>query len=202
MTTIKNSYKFNNIPITSNAATGSIIAYLGISDPTGWVICDGQTRINNSDGKYNNLALMGIGSGGSGTSNYTPPDLRGYFLLGTSNISTIGIFSSDTYAAHSHNTSTTGTGYAHASGTHSHEFYSNNDDYNQSMDNNLGCFWNCTDSWALWNGWGDEFVGKASSYSISDTGHTHSATTGNPDSSGGNETRPYNYNINWIIRYN
>jgi len=59
---------------------GSIMSYLGSSDPDGWVLCDGVARTDNSDSRYNKLNTLGIGSGGSGTSNYTPPDLRGKFL--------------------------------------------------------------------------------------------------------------------------
>jgi microcystin-dependent protein len=68
--------------------TGSITAYLGITDPLGWIICDGLLRTDNSDGRYNNLNKAGIGSGGSGTSNYTPPNFKGAFLrgIGTSSI--------------------------------------------------------------------------------------------------------------------
>jgi len=60
---------------------GSIISYLGTTDPDGWIICNGTTRTDNSDSRYNTLFALGIGSGGSGTSNYTPPDLRGTFLF-------------------------------------------------------------------------------------------------------------------------
>jgi hypothetical protein len=40
---------------------GSVMAYLGNSDPDGWVIADGQLRSTNID-KYSNLLNMGIGS--------------------------------------------------------------------------------------------------------------------------------------------
>lgn len=40
---------------------GSVMAYLGNSDPNGWVIADGQLRSTNID-KYSNLINMGIGS--------------------------------------------------------------------------------------------------------------------------------------------
>jgi len=67
--------------------SGSILSYLGISDPMGWIICNGVIRTNNSDRRYNNLAALGIGTGGSGTSNYTPPDLKGNFLSGSTTLS-------------------------------------------------------------------------------------------------------------------
>ena len=63
---------------------GSIMEYLGTTDPDGWIICDGTARTNNQDGRYNALYSLGIGSGGSGTSNYTPPNLKDKFAIGAS----------------------------------------------------------------------------------------------------------------------
>jgi len=58
--------------------TGSIIAYLGTSDPASWVICDGLARVNNS--KFDKLIGLNIGTVTNGY--YYPPDLRGKFLYG------------------------------------------------------------------------------------------------------------------------
>ena len=88
------SYKVNNISSTPPA--GSIIAYLGTTDPDGWVIMDGTTRTNNSDGRYNALYSLGIGTGGSGTTNYTPPNYKGAFLRGNG---TNGIYQSGSLGA-------------------------------------------------------------------------------------------------------
>jgi len=63
---------------------GSIMEYLGTNDPDGWIICNGTARTNNQDGRYNALNSLGIGSGGSGTSNYTPPNLQNQFTIGAS----------------------------------------------------------------------------------------------------------------------
>ena len=65
----------NGTIINSMNPTGSMIAYAGTTDPVGWVICDGIVRTNNQDGKYNGISSMGIGFGGSGISNYTPPNM-------------------------------------------------------------------------------------------------------------------------------
>ena len=78
----KNHYAFQPV--------GSIIEYLGASDPDGWIICDGKERTNNSDGRYNSLYNLGIGSGGNGTNNYIPPNLANYFLLGASTNTSVG----------------------------------------------------------------------------------------------------------------
>ena len=74
-------YKVNELNV--GVPAGSIVAYLGTTDPSGWVICDGTARTNNSDKRYNRLNALSIGTGGSGTTSYTPPDLRGSFLRGT-----------------------------------------------------------------------------------------------------------------------
>jgi len=89
---------------------GSIMRYLGTNDPDGWIICNGTARTNNQDGRYNALNSLGIGSGGSGTSNYTPPDLLGKFLIGASStypLKTIGgnaniTLDGNTMPSHSH----------------------------------------------------------------------------------------------------
>jgi len=68
---------------------GSIMEYLGTNDPDGWIICNGTARTNNQDGRYNALSSLGIGSGGSGTSNYTPPNLQNKFAIGASTTYTL-----------------------------------------------------------------------------------------------------------------
>ena len=78
-------YTYNDVRV--NPPPGIIIQYMGTTDPEGWVICDGVTRTNNSDNRYNNLNSMGIGTGGSGTTNYTPVDLKNVFLYGAANSS-------------------------------------------------------------------------------------------------------------------
>jgi hypothetical protein len=74
------SYSINGIVSTS--PPGSVIAYFASSDPAGWIICNGVTRTNGGDGRYNTLISLGIGTG-TNNSNYTPPNLRAMFLRGT-----------------------------------------------------------------------------------------------------------------------
>jgi hypothetical protein len=82
------AYKQNigAVSVSISPPPGSIIAYLGSSDPDGWVILDGVSRVN--DGRYNNLINMSIGS--LSGANYTPPNYKGAFLrgTGTSSVST------------------------------------------------------------------------------------------------------------------
>jgi len=51
------SYNFNSIP--SIPPTGSVAPYVGVTDPSGWVICDGNSR-SNASGQYNNLINAGL----------------------------------------------------------------------------------------------------------------------------------------------
>jgi hypothetical protein len=108
-----NNYKYNNSTGTSSVSIspppGSVIAYMGTSDPDGWIICNGTQRNNGADGRYNNLIAMGIGSGSANASNYTPPNYKGAFLRGTgtgsdvSNVGpTLGSSQSDAIRLHNH----------------------------------------------------------------------------------------------------
>ena len=85
--------KNNNISVIYY--TGTVCAYLGSTDPDGWVICDGITR-NVSDNRYANLVTMGIGTGNANS--YTPPDYRGAFLRG-SNKGTANATAGTTYGS-------------------------------------------------------------------------------------------------------
>jgi hypothetical protein len=55
------SYKVGTQQVSAVPPPGSIMAYLGNSDPDGWVIADGQLRSTNID-KYTNLLNMNIGT--------------------------------------------------------------------------------------------------------------------------------------------
>jgi hypothetical protein len=150
---------------------GTIAAYLGTSDPTGWVIMDGVARTNNSDGRYNRLAALGVGSGGTGTASYTPPNGKGAFLrgLGTSSAA-LKAFQDDELESHKHNVNDPGHGH-----TTTYGFTSYTGGTTPSRT-------------------GDTGSGAGSS------GVTSSTTGITLNSSGGTETRPYNVSVNWIIK--
>lgn len=58
---------------------GSIMSYLGTTDPDGWVICDGVNRTA-TDSRFSALVTL---FGGANTANsYTPPNLTNKFLYG------------------------------------------------------------------------------------------------------------------------
>jgi len=78
------AFTFNGFNGNSVATTpiGSILSYMGTSDPDGWIICNGVTRNDGGDGRYNNLITAKIGTGTINAS-YTPPNLLGRFLRGS-----------------------------------------------------------------------------------------------------------------------
>jgi hypothetical protein len=182
--------------LPGTAPPGSIAPYIGseTTDPSGWVICDGVTRSNNGDSRYNNLASLGIGSGGSGTSNYTPPNLKAAFLRGTgtaSNASYVGpgvnAFQDQKIINHSHDFG----GHAHATQTNTGIAYYGlritGTNTPRGFDATVGEYNVRTNYLTLNN---------------SDTSST-SISAGNSSVTNvttGVETRPYNYGINWIIK--
>ena len=125
------SFYLNNIIAFS--PHGTIIGYLGSTDPDGWVICDGITR-NVSDNRYANLVTMGIGTGN--VNSYTPPDYRGAFLRG-SNKGTANATATTTYGARAPNLKSPQT---HMTELHSHTASSGiqNANHNHSGTSNSG----------------------------------------------------------------
>lgn len=63
----------------SAAPVGTVVAYAGATAPAGWLLCDGSTY---SKAQYPALAAV-LGATGTGT-NFSVPDLRGRFLMGSS----------------------------------------------------------------------------------------------------------------------
>jgi microcystin-dependent protein len=88
MTSLASSFTYNGFFI--GAPVGTIVSYMGITDPDGWIICDGVTRTGGA-GRY--AALKDILNGSIGGSNtqdsVTPPDLRSRFLYGKPDKNTV-----------------------------------------------------------------------------------------------------------------
>jgi hypothetical protein len=174
---------------------GAIMSYVNptsSADPSGWVICDGVTRTNNSDSRYNNLASLGIGSGGSGTSNYTPPNLKGAFLRGA------GAASDATYTGPSVNAfqDQQMINHGHNVGNHSHNPVSNATNYyglRITNTNTIGSVDNTAIELNLVNNYLTLTLSNTSSTNISSTSTVSGAV-------GGAETIPYNYGTYWILK--
>ena len=249
-------YTYNNINIAS--ITGTILAYLGSYDPSGWVICDGVLRTS-TDGRYANLITI---LSGSGTANsFTPPDYRGAFLRGAINGSTttygslapvLNASQNHMTETHSHSansgnqsanhthTGTTGIQSANHTHTYTTDFEPANHThtYNdaicagnsgsslpgnayQDNDNTLnaatsrvtgnastghthtgGTTLTLTANHSHSGNSGGQSANHTHSFTTSGVGatHTHPITVSNSTTNNGNETRPYNYGVNWILK--
>lgn len=176
--------------------TGSIVAYTMPTSPYGWLICNG---LEISRDQYSQLfRVIGTTFGaGDGIYTFKLPDYRGAFLRGSGNNENVNHANhtgpslnqqqTDSLGVHSHT--------AHSSVTdpgHAHTQHTINDDFN-----NTGSYSNFnTPSYAQQDGAGSKTW--TNTIDLSGTGITVSTTV---DSSGNGETRPYNYGINWIIKY-
>ena len=70
---------------------GSVLAYIALNPPVGWLICDGQSLNAVTNTQYETLwTLIGLTFGGTGKADFKVPDLRGEFIRGWSNGKTEG----------------------------------------------------------------------------------------------------------------
>lgn len=108
------SFKTSGTEVCGDTPVGALTAYCGnfvfstTNQIDGWVLCDGATY-SNTDGRYNTLISMSIGS--SSGSNYLSPNLTGRMPLGrdaaTNNTSNTGGSNNKTlsiaeYPSHTH----------------------------------------------------------------------------------------------------
>jgi microcystin-dependent protein len=89
MTSLESSFKYSDFSITY--PVGTIVSYMGITDPDGWIICDGVTRTGGA-GRYAALkdilnASLGVSS--NTQDSVTPPDLRSRLLYGKTDKNTV-----------------------------------------------------------------------------------------------------------------
>ena len=172
------------IAANNGVPTGSIMPFMGDTAPTGWVLCNGQS-LSGVPGSNNLRTLVGNNA----------PDLRGMFLRGTgvspvNNQSgpTLGQTQNEATKEHSHNAGALDIG----SGTGQHTHNSGSIWLDKSYaDGDDGGSYNLT------NG-GNSGEG-AYVVNMSGGGHDHEIT-GSTASFGGNETRPVNYGVNYIIK--
>ncbi len=186
----------------SGGPVGTVISYAGGSVPTGWIACDGASVSRTT---YSDLfAAIGTAYGtGDGSTTFNVPDLRGQFLRGVDDMGTaagaggvdsgrtLGSTQADELAGHTHahslSISSSGSHHHGLSGGHS----SNHNDYFAGSNNAYGIHTSYTSS--------------ASQYgsATSDTSHTHpnSSFGGSITSAGGDETRPTNVAVTYLIRH-
>ena len=192
--------KFNTVPYAKAADNGvppgTIAPFAGPKSkiPAGWLYCDGSSYA--STGMYGALYNVIGYSWGNNSGSFRVPDLRGYFLRGVSDGTTIdpdkdsrtakygggntgdavGSYQSDIYQNHNH------TGVVTGAGTHTHTLGSRGFETNGST----GADGSHDDSSITTNSGGG--------------GHTHGVTIDN-STTGGSETRPENASVIFIIKY-
>lgn len=178
----------NAINADDGVPTGAIAPYVGNSAPEGWVLCNGQSLTNIAGSE----ALRNI------IGDYAP-DLRGMFLRGTgqspvNNQSgpSLNTTQGDTYKSHAHNKGSLSTA---TGGSHTHDIkklpydQSGSGVSQMTLKNSDGS----DENWA-------NVQTTPPAGSISTNGnHTHTIT-GSTATSGGSETRPVNYGVNYIIK--
>ena len=155
---------------------GTVVAYMGATAPAGWLLCDGRQYSRNPP--YDKLyAVMGNASGSADTNHFNVPDFRGRFLRGWDN----GIGRDVDRAARTAMAVGGNTGDAIGSiqtdafRNHTHTFSDTYTNFSQTSasgrEGNTGA-----------------------------TGTVEQADTTGNSSTGGNETRPINANVNYIIK--
>jgi microcystin-dependent protein len=118
------TYNNNNIVDIVIFPVGAIVPYLGTSEPTGWIFCNGVNRTS-SDNRYAALAgILNINGVSSNTANsITPPNLQNKFLYGASTNSSVNntgtnntgnvTLVSDNLPSHTHTITFSSTSHSH-----------------------------------------------------------------------------------------
>ena len=190
--------KFNTVPYAKAAENGvpvgSIMPFAGavtsgdaLLEPVpGWIVCNGATLTTNA--KFDNLkTVLGTAWGTN-----LVPDLRGVFLRGINNGRTgdyadpetrdVGSFQKDNFESHGHTGNTT------SNGEHRHYINFKGDE----MDEN-GQGGTALDNWD-----GSNENWSENRYTNYAGAHHHTLII---NETGGDETRPVNAGVNFIIKY-
>ncbi|MEX6625913.1 tail fiber protein [Tenacibaculum salmonis] len=169
---------FNGVP------SGSIMPYIGVTAPTGWILCDGR-NIPITDETVILRDLLGA---------TVTPDLKGMFLRGTGrspvnneNGPALKGTQNDNFQSHAHNSGTLKT---NNTGAHNH----NNGEYNSLLRvNGSRTYSGGTDN-------SSTEPDLLSSRELRDNGNHSHTISGTTTSVGSNETRPVNFGVNYIIK--
>jgi microcystin-dependent protein len=168
--------------------TGSIMPYMGAVAPAGWVLCAGQSLPNNAE--HNQLRNM-VGA--------NAPNLLGMFLRGTGTNPrsasyagpSLNGFQDDSFESHGHGVTVT----VNAVGNHRHNIEKLPLDAQANGSGDMGTLTGNSpgndESFAPVSG-GDNAISAAGA-------HDHSAS-GSIANTGGGETRPVSYGVNYIIK--
>ena len=184
LTASKLNANFNALKTAIASTVGTISAYGGNTAPTGWLLCDGTAV---SQTTYADLfAVIGCNFGCSG-GNFNLPDLRGRFLRGRDGSTTRDPDSGLRTAMNSGGNAgdNVGSVQVHSFNNHNHRLMGNDCMQNANIfPVGFGLVGKAMDSCGTW------------AYS-----NTDAAGKQIVENSGGNETRPVNAYVNWIVKY-
>jgi Phage Tail Collar Domain len=169
---------------------GTIQAYGGISDPDGYMICDGRALLRS---EYPDLfAVIGTSYGAPDSTRFNIPDLRGEFLRGADNGAGVD---TDTRQALKTGGNTSGVGSKQGDllKNHLHTTYIGTHDHIIGVGD-----WTTSGPYPEnWGGGGPGYSGP----NFTNSTDLGSKQSGNPDNSlGGVESRPKNVAVNFIIK--
>jgi microcystin-dependent protein len=181
------------IQAQNGCPSGTILAYIGTTAPVGWLMCDGSSFPDNA--YYAKLKSL-LGSTNT-------PDLTARYLraTGTSNgrggIPLMGT-QWDEYRVHGHDVNITTT----TNGNHEHNA-GNGFNKLSRADNRFWVNWGSTSSSTPTNP-GQDPQNRTNAYDNANLpfagDHTHQVVGRTADAGTVNETRPYSYGVNYIIK--
>jgi len=187
--TVFSNEKLQAVPYAIHAQngvpTGTIMAFIGTTAPEGWLLCNGASFADNAaNAKLREL----LGS-------FNTPNLTARYLRGTGTSEGRGglglkEFQYDEFRPHNHSVNLN----TYGAGSHNHETYFTNDDYN----NGGGTFANGLTKDANSNAGTNNKVYNTST--VGNHEHGISGNTGDAGNTTTNETRPYSYGVNYIIK--
>jgi microcystin-dependent protein len=178
-------------PGTTGIPPGTVNAFLGTSAPSGWLICNGSSV---SVSTYSNLfSVIGYTYGGSGA-NFALPNFQGAFLRGT------GTAPSSYSGSNTYSGPQIGLGATYQSpDIQSHAHSINDPGHNHTLYGNLAISGGSGATTSAVNSNNDGGDGTNAPFDF-----TYSSGTGITIQTAGTttgDTRPYNWGVNWIIKY-
>lgn len=189
----------NHVPYAVSAnngvPTGAIMPFVGAEAPYGWVLCDGRSfgDLPGDQEQYAELKRV------LGASQTRLPDLRSMFLRGAgedgrSSTETVELNATqgDTFKQHDHDQGDLRTS---TNGNHNHSITRLPLD---SRGYNAGSMMTLVDSSGSDEGWAN--IGGGGSATNTTGNHTHNISGSTGSAGVGEETRPINYGVNYIIK--
>ena len=185
-----------NGPVTINTSTtlnilpaGMIMAWVSSTAPTGWLICNGAIVSRTTYGAL--FAVIGTTFGvGDGSTTFKIPDYKGAFLRGTGTNEVSGYTN--------YTGSAINTAQSHATQTHKHDITDSGHAHMQYVSANAN-----SGGTGIRQDWDFDANGLTPYAQNINTGTatTNIVIKDSTTSVDPNETRPFNYAINWVIKY-